>query len=132
MVALVVERHGVAFVHPIANFPGGIYTVATSVGCLGGLGTAVVLWLAGLFAGWKRLLTVTLSWATGCLLSTVILNWSSHYWSFYASRDVLFRLANAFAGSIAGGTGAVVTFVALYSYATASVKDAAEVRGALS
>ena len=125
MVAFVVGAHGVAYEHPIAVFPGGIYSVATSVGCLGGLGTGLALLSAGLLAGWKRLLSVTLSWATGCLLSAVILNWSSRYWSFHAFDTVAFTLANALAGSIAGGIGAAVTFQALYRHAAASAADAA-------
>lgn len=129
MVALVVVAHGVRRDHPIAFFPGEIYAVATSVGCLGGLGTDLVLGSAGLLAGWKRLVSVTLSWATGCLLSAVILNWSSRYWSFHIFDTVAFILANALAGGIAGMGGAV-TFLLLYRYARASAEDAAAVTSA--
>jgi hypothetical protein len=42
----------------------------------------------------------------------------------YAVDTVTFTLANALAGTIAGGIGAAVTFLALYRHATAPADPA--------
>ena len=123
-VARAVEVHGLVYVHPVEVFPGGIYAIATAIGCLGGFGTAAVLWAGGLLTGRRRQVEVALSWAGGCVLSAVILNAAARYWSVETFYPVKFILANALAGTIAGGIGAAVTFLALYRHATAPADPA--------
>jgi hypothetical protein len=118
-VARAVEVHGLAYIYPIAVFPGSIYAIATAIGCLGGFGTAAMLWAGGLLTGRRRQVGVALSWAGGCVLSAVIVNAAARYWFVHPSYPVTFILANALAGTIAGGIGAAVTFLALYRHATA-------------